>query len=125
MGNTRERLGEDVSKILLRGDLDKSNLPLRYTFPDIVVLNINVFCMHMSFGIESKSNGGGVVPMKNSREFLCEANCGHKGVHPERLLRGACECHVFGLRSREGDRGLSLHAPGHSSPCHGEHISRC
>lgn len=97
MGDVREQLGEDVSKVFFRQNLDKFNLTLHYLFPDVVMVDVDMLCTCMSFGVKAEGNRGSIVTMENSWEFAFETDFGHEGKHPECLLRSACERHVFCL----------------------------
>ena len=108
MDDTREWFGEDVGQIFFRWDLNESDLPLCYSFPDVVMLYISMFCMRVSFGIRGESNGGSVIAMEDGWECLSKAYLRHKQEHPESLLSSACKCHVFSFCSREGNCSLPL-----------------
>ena len=97
MGDAREWLEEYVGKVFLGWNLDKSNLPLCYPFPDVVMVNVDMLRAHVSFGVKAECNRGGIVTMKNSREFAFETDFGHEGKHPACLLRSMTECHVSHL----------------------------
>ena len=66
-GDAREWLGENISKVFLGWNLDKSNLPFHYPFPDVVVSNIDMLRTRVSFGIKGEGDGGGVFELGQFR----------------------------------------------------------
>ena len=69
MGDAREWLSENIGKVFLRWNLDKSNLPFHYPFSDVVVSNIDMFCVRVSFGVKGEGDGGGIIAMEDGWEF--------------------------------------------------------
>ena len=61
MGDTIEGLGEQIREVVLQGNMHDFDLAVRYVFPNVVVLNVNVLRMSMTLCADSRCDGRGVI----------------------------------------------------------------
>jgi hypothetical protein len=76
----RQRLHEDVSDIILGGDIQDMYIAIFMAFTDIVPLHVNVLGVSMEVGVLGKGESGFIVCQEWGRVLLGVAN--FSGKHP-------------------------------------------
>ena len=103
-----ECLRQSICHHILRWAIFYSHRSIFNAVPDEVILDVDMLCTCMVFGIVGEGNGALIVAIDGVLIIDVVADFFEEAVEPDELLESVEESHVFRFRAREGDRALFL-----------------
>ena len=103
-----QSLRQSIRYHVFRWTILQSHRSIFNAVPDEMVLDVDMFCSCMVFGIVCEGDGALIVAVDGVLIADVVSDFFEEAVEPDELLESVEESHVFRFRAGEGDRALLL-----------------